>query len=473
MLRRAYLDLTDKDAAFENSLRSLGEDGTICSPEGKKSEFCGGQPRPGRGKFCCNGLKCGGEKGKYCVDDGKEKDGGGDDTICGKEGEKAVECNANPRNGRGEKCCGDLVCGGEKKKYCVVKPDDEAEDDDKDEEQEDEDEEQEEEQEEEKKPDSEGEDDDDEDEDDEGQEDEDEEQVEQEDEKPDSEGEDDEDEEEDDGKREGYEAPPIDRSGDKSLGFLWHLYYEPGIKWAHRGYSFCVMCRNYKCEKNDYVVTSHCNANLDHFRWEWVDVGDGAGLMKTKTEDLCLEGMPKKKWNFILRPCDKANGRQHFLGLDESGEKFQLLPKEHQRKTNSMCITMLHHPLAANDDDGEMIIDQVCYKAERTETSYWTADYSPKIKEELKKAKKVCRNKDCDECEGYCEKDSECKGDLVCYERGGKGWRTNLENKYDPNPWAQIPGCSGYGKHGKNYCAKKAYKSPYSDAEIKKILDKS
>ena len=58
------------------------------------------------------------------------------------------------------------------------------------------------------------------------------------------------------------------------------------------------------------------------------------------------------------------------------------------------------------DDDGEMIIDQPCFKAEKTETAYWTADYRPEIKEKLKKADKVCRNEKCGECEGYCEKDS-------------------------------------------------------------------
>ena len=68
---------------------------------------------------------------------------------------------------------------------------------------------------------------------------------------------------------------------------------------------------------------------------------------------------------------------------------------------------------------------------------------------------------------------SECKGDLYCYERGDKGWRTNLENGYDPNPWAQVPGCTGYGKHGKNYCSKKKYESPYSDKEVEEILDKN
>ena len=100
------------------------------------------------------------------------------------------------------------------------------------------------------------------------------------------------------------------------------------------------MCRNYKCKKNDFVVTSHCNANQEHFRWEWKEVGDGVGLMKTKSTDLCLEG--DDSWDFILRPCDEDNERQHFQGFDDApGAKFKLLPKNHQRSNTPQCMTML------------------------------------------------------------------------------------------------------------------------------------
>ena len=49
----------------------------------------------------------------------------------------------------------------------------------------------------------------------------------------------------------------------------------------------------------------------------------------------------------------------------------------------------------------------------------------------------------------------------------------NLKNKHDPNGWAQIPGCTGMGKYGRNYCAKEKYVSPYSDEEIEAILEKN
>ena len=285
--RRNHLRTPRSDNASTQHFRFLG-DGS-CSPEGEKSTDCGGQPRDDRAEMCCPGLKCGGEKGKYCV---KDKDDGGDGgdkekAQCSPKGEKAEACGANARPGRGKECCGGLECGGENGKYCVKMDDgdDDKEADDKEAD----------------------------------------------------------DKEADTGKDDGlscYDAPEIDRTGEKDGGFLWHLYYEPCIKWAPRGYDFCVMCRNYKCEKNDFVVTSHCNANQEHFRWEWKEVGDGVGLMKTKSTDLCLEG--DDSWDFILRPCDEDNERQHFQGFDDApGAKFKLLPKNHQRSNTPQCMTML------------------------------------------------------------------------------------------------------------------------------------
>ena len=252
--------------------------------------------------------------------------------ICSKKNEKAEDCGADARAGRGKKCCSGLKCGGEKNKFCVTDKDADDKDDD-----------------------------------DAGDE---------------KDKKDKKDKKDDDSNLTTYEAPPIDRSGDKSLGFLWHLYYEPGIKvraidrhalciclnaeyvctfnintailqshvstdkscdsmhtqWAPRGYDFCVMCRNFKCKKGDYVVTSHCSANEKHHRWEWIEVGDGKGLMKTYSEDLCLDG--NGDWDFVLRPCDKDNEDQHFENIDLTGEKFQLLPSGHQ-KSKPQCMTML------------------------------------------------------------------------------------------------------------------------------------
>ena len=96
-----------------------------------------------------------------------------------------------------------------------------------------------------------------------------------------------------------------------------------------------------KCEKGDYVVTSHCNGNAEHFRWEWVEVEgqEGVGLMKTKSEMLCLEPNEDILKQHTLQPCDPTNPRQHFKGINFL-DKFQLYPVINQRG-KPRCMTML------------------------------------------------------------------------------------------------------------------------------------
>jgi hypothetical protein len=49
-----------------------------------------------------------------------------EDTNCSPLGEKAVECSARPQDGRGETCCGGLICGGDRGKVCVENTEDAA-----------------------------------------------------------------------------------------------------------------------------------------------------------------------------------------------------------------------------------------------------------------------------------------------------------------------------------------------------------
>ena len=249
-------------------------------------------------------------------------------------------------------------------------------------------------------------------------------------------------------------------TGDKGTrpedGFLIKMHYFRGIKWEPRGTDFCVMCIDGECKEGDYVATTHCNANLPNLRWHYIQVeGKGAGLIKAKSEDLCLQLADGPRENLELHPCSKSEARQWFQGFSWD-RKFRLHPYTLRDKSEHFCVTMLHHPLAKNDDDGEPIRAQPCYKAARTETVYFEADFREEVKEELQKCKKDDRKKGkCKECQ-RCSNDGECgKADdgskLYCYKRGEKGWRMNLELKNDPNAWAKIPGCDGYGEHG-TYC---------------------
>ena len=255
----------------------------------------------------------------------------------------------------------------------------------------------------------------------------------------------------------------------KGLGFLWHLWYKEGIKYEARGTDFCVMCKGKSgCEKGDEVVTSHCNPNDANMRWEYIKIENGVGLMKTRTRNLCLEMNEEKEYR--LQRCERKEERQMFQGLSYKS-KFKLHPYKRRFADKEQCISMLHRPLAKDEHDGEEIIDQPCYKPERTETVYWVADFRDEVKEKIGKKDYDCSKKNkCKECEGNCSSDNECKGDLFCYKRSGEKWRESLKDGDNPNGWAEIPGCQGMGKYGRNYCSIEKYESPYSDEQIEEIL---
>ena len=53
---------------------------------------------------------------------------------------------------------------------------------------------------------------------------------------------------------------------------------------------------------------------------------------------------------------------------------------------------------------------------------------------------------------GDCDVDRDCLGDLRCFQRNEKGWRTGHKYGWNMNPWAEVPGCSGVGEFGRDYC---------------------
>ena len=255
----------------------------------------------------------------------------------------------------------------------------------------------------------------------------------------------------DDNKRMKFE----EYSGEnKDLGFLWHMWYFKGIKYEQRGTDWCVMCPGDGCEKGSPVVTNHCNPNDPDMRWEYIHVKNGVGQMKTKHYSLCLEMRDEEKPNvFRLQKCDIDEEGQLFQGLRYDG-KFKLHPYKRRFARLKQCMSMLHHPLAKKEHDGEEIIDQPCHKPERTQTVFWTAEFRHEVEEEIGKKNYKCfaKGNRCKECQGECHDDEDCEEGLKCFRRNGEGWRIGVEEGTHPNPWAEIPGCSGMGKYGRDYC---------------------
>jgi hypothetical protein len=49
------------------------------------------------------------------------------------------------------------------------------------------------------------------------------------------------------------------------------------------------------------------------------------------------------------------------------------------------------------------------------------------------------------ECDGDCDNDAECAGDLICFQRSGT---------------TSVPGCLGEGSPGKDYCVQPPSSAP-------------
>ena len=241
------------------------------------------------------------------------------------------------------------------------------------------------------------------------------------------------------------------------LGFLWRLFYEADIKYEVRGTDFGVMCPEFRCREGDMIATNHNNPNADYMRWEFQASSEipGTGRIRTRTADLCVTMTETEEDNYAiaLHRCDLDDEMQLFLGFSYT-ERFLLHPYAHHGALSPQCVTMLHHPRAKNDDEGERIIDQPCHKALRTETAYWVAEYRPRVREDLGLRDYGCTHPGgrCGECMGDCDVDRDCLGDLRCFQRNEKGWRTGHKYGWNMNPWAEVPGCSGVGEFGRDYC---------------------
>lgn len=229
---------------------------------------------------------------------------------------------------------------------------------------------------------------------------------------------------------------------------LWKLYHESNNGWEIRGKDWCVMCKGSRgCVKDAFTVTQHCNANLKTQRWDFVGAESGLVRIRASGTDLCLTRTRQR--DYVLKECgDGAYGsRQLYKGYKENG-KFALQPY----KTKGRFITMHHRPKHEGPHDGEEIYDQKYDKPRKSKTLYWITVDAPRQREELRIRSKKCSSKyPCGECEGDCNGDSTCRGNLKCWDRHEGQWRKRVE-KGLKHPWSKIPGCSGWGEFAGDYC---------------------
>lgn len=214
------------------------------------------------------------------------------------------------------------------------------------------------------------------------------------------------------------------------VGTCWQEEWDIHRKW-------CMQCEGSSCGENDILYLQECrNIDEQEFQWLGEDGEDSSvGRLKTAGKDLCLTKISTNYYK--LKRC--SNSRSQLLKGFKRDAPFELMPIG----DSSKCLNQHHHPKAY-----EEIYTTTCKLARIYSTNKWQTYYEKegRISDTgsgpgLKERNPQCsENRPCGRCEGDCDSDDECKGNLKCYQRRSS------------NPWDIVFGCSGWGRKGFDYC---------------------
>lgn len=256
--------------------------------------------------------------------------------------------------------------------------------------------------------------------------------------------------------------------------FNLKMHWKEGYCWQHEWIErrWCMECAGSDCNEDDVLEiqvceTSSTSSKRQEFKWLPAEE-KGAGRLKVSNKNLCLE---RVSVNFFkLKPCT-VSVKQILVGFKADGP-FELHPQGDENK----CLNQHHHPKPF-----EEVYTTTCSLAKLYYTNQWEAvwandssvggkvhvpkEAAPKLVENddssLKIRTRVLRagipalvrpirdcsdSNQCKECEGDCDRDSQCKGNLVCFQKDG---------------YLPVPGCSGHDGSNTDWCVdpnKVAYK---------------
>ena len=220
------------------------------------------------------------------------------------------------------------------------------------------------------------------------------------------------------------------------LKMFWQEGYCWQEEWIER--KWCMSCQGKKCTPGERLWLQFCDAGQVTQQFYYLPVANtGNGQLKTASENLCLERISDEV--FKLYECKTTNREnQLFVGIKTDGSRFELSPKG---RTDKCLANLEHFPKG-----GELIYSTNCKAARIVHTSQWTSYHggsesiqntaSDATNSKLRKTK-CSAKKPCDACQGECDIDNDCKGDLKCFQRTGS---------------EKIPGCFGSGTAGSDYC---------------------
>jgi len=200
-------------------------------------------------------------------------------------------------------------------------------------------------------------------------------------------------------------------------------------------------CQGSDCEVDDYMWIKRCDEDEDEqqFMFEYVPAyGADAGRIRPYHEpQLCLERTRVNAHQ--LRPCspiDNINTTQIVIGFREAG-RFEMHPYGFDENTTALkgpkCLNNHHHP-----KDEEIVRAEWCKNASRAnKVSRWIVhnpvtiaggtsggsdggsqgggDGDPEVDPV---AGDYCTaDNPCQQCQGDCDEDEDCAGNLVCFQR--------------------------------------------------------
>lgn len=228
--------------------------------------------------------------------------------------------------------------------------------------------------------------------------------------------------------------------------FAVKMYWEAGFCWQeeydlHR--EWCWECKGSGCSDGKGLWWQKCDSKDKKQQFSYIPSStNGDGQFRWAHDNLCLQRV--SGFRYEMKRCS-THPNQIIVGFN-ANSPFEMFPKGDRDK----CINQHHHPKA-----GEIVENTRCKTARYWKTNLMELvsisetgnppddDNSRKIEDPnaVRLRKPQCtNNKKCERCEGDCDRDSHCQGNLICYQRRGL-------TKYVP-----VPGCGGDPRPGMFAC---------------------
>ena len=233
--------------------------------------------------------------------------------------------------------------------------------------------------------------------------------------------------------------------------FRVKMYWQEGYCWQEEWEEreWCLECQGAsECRDGDYLWIKECDDDPQQkFIYESVSGTGGGRLKPHERQDLCWERTRDNARQ--LKPCS-SDANQIIKGIKYDGP-FEMVPYGAAREND--CLTQSHHP-----KNEEIVRGELCEIARNDKTSEWIMIDKGTGRSEggggggdvgggdggggssgsdtvNNKGQEYCDTNECGLCEGDCDNDSQCRGDLKCFKRNG---------------YQKIPGCKdSEDKHGK------------------------